>query len=160
MKIIKNLLVTIVFIFSALVASLILTTVVIFGHRYYKLYFTVQPTKQQLELSEALVRSRELVISYWHHHQYCPTSADLTTIQQLGVVANITVEQKLDSAQCVIIINLAGKDLVNKQLKQIIEFTETEDSAVNYSCYHNALKEYLPNSCQSLRDIDLFNKSN
>lgn len=159
MKGVKSVLFSIVFALSALVAALVLTTVVIFAYHYYKLYFTAQPSKQQLELSEALIRSKELVVSHWRNYQHCPNSAALTPIQELSVVANIEVEEKADRMQCVITIYLTEQDFANKQLKQTIEFRKREHGLVKYSCYHNAVKDYLPSGCQRLRDIDSFNKA-
>lgn len=158
MMILKKILLTVMYILSAFVAAVAFIVILVYGNYNYSLYFKVKPTKQQLELSEAVFRSRDIVISYWNRHQNCPTSADLLSVQKISVVENIIIEPKLDDSQCIMILDLVKQGFDNKQIKQIFEFRETDGISGVYSCYHNMSEEFLPSRCQNLRDIDSFNK--
>lgn len=65
-----------------IVLALIVAFLLVIGLYFIKLYMTSREPKHSLELNEIVIRSREIINSYWQRHERCPSANDLATIKQ------------------------------------------------------------------------------
>ena len=151
MKILIKLLSVVGIILLAFIVALLL----VIGLYFIKPYITSREPKLSLELNEVVVRSREIVNSYWQHHAHCPSAKNLASIEQLPLVKQVKVKAVGDR-QCLVTVKVRIENGVIKVIDQQISFTKLDKPRVYYSCYHNSVTHQVPNSCSKVRDIDSF----
>lgn len=157
MRVLKAILVSIIYIVSAFVMSVLLAV----SFFFIKPFFEPSPSKQRLQLSEIVVRSQEVVTGYWQKHQQCPLKQDLLAVSQLALVEHIIIKPIDDQKQCVLTIELSKEYFDNKKINLLFSFSRVkEQSGYLFNCYTNASSKSLPISCGSLRDIDSFYEIN
>lgn len=136
--------------------AFIVAFLLVIGLYFIKPYVTNREPKISLELNEIVIRSREIVNSYWQGHERCPSAKDLVIIEQLPLVEQIKVKS-IGNRQCLLKIKIRLEDKMTKVINQYVSFTKLDQSRINYTCYHNSITQEMPYNCRQVRDIDSFN---
>lgn len=158
MRVIKAILMGLIYIVSAFIAAMIITV----SFFFIKPFFEFPPSTQILQLSEVVVRSQEVVASYWQKYQQCPTSQALLVLDRLALVESVEVTSRIDNneKQCKLIIVLDKHYFNNKKIRLLFSFNRTQELPVEFLCYINTSIQHVPQICRNLRDIDSFNVEN
>lgn len=152
MKAIKVLLTSILYIASALMVALLLAV----GVYAIKPFLDFSPSKQTLQLSEIVVRSKEVVTSYWQKYQQCPTDTALTLLKELSLVEQVIV--KSGKEQCELTIKLDQQHFNHKEIRLLFQFTRTQQPTWKSVCYTNTSPRLVSSSCANMRDLDSLNR--
>lgn len=154
MAAIKAVLNSIIYIVSAFIASVI----IVISFFFIKPFFEFPPSKQTLQLSEIVVRSQEVVTSYWQKYQQCPTSQALLVLNRLALVESVEMTSRIDNnqKQCRLIVVLDKHHFNNKEIRLSFSFNKTQELPAQFLCYTNASIQNVPQRCRNLRDIDSF----